>query len=276
MYRYDWEVPLSLRISVSAVRGSRLVADYLAGEPRALAFYAGHPADAGAYRAKLDEVRRRFDRLARERAAAALRPTSEGAAERLRRFVDEGGAVVTTGQQAGLFTGPLYTIHKILSAIRLAEALEAELGTVVLPVFWAASEDHDFAEVAHAEAVTPEGELRAVAVRATEPIPVPMSDMRLGAEVEDALDVFARALGVAPDDASLAVLRAAYRPGATVAEAFTDTIVSLFSSFDLLVTDAADPALKAASVEILVGEAAGAAEHERAIAARTARLGEAG
>jgi bacillithiol biosynthesis cysteine-adding enzyme BshC len=253
------------------------VADYLAGEPAALSFYTGHPHDVEAYRRKLDEVRRRFDRPARERAAAALRPTSPAAAERLRRFVEEGGAVVTTGQQAGLFTGPLYTVHKILSAVRLAEALEAALGVVVLPVFWAASEDHDFAEVGHAEAVTPEGELRRVAIRPTDPAPVAMSDMRLGPEVERALDDFAAALGLSGGDAEvLRPLRQAYRPGATVAEGFTDAIVSLFSGFGLLVTDAADPALKAASVEILVGEGAGAAEHERLIAERTARLGEAG
>ena len=259
------------------LKGSRLIEDYLAGEPALAAFYAGHPLDAGAYRAKLAEVRRRFDRPARERAAAAVRPTSPAAAERLRRFVEEGGAMVTTGQQAGLFTGPLYTVHKILTAIRLAEALERELGVVVLPVFWAASEDHDFAEVNHAYAVSPEGELVRAAVRSTASADVPMSDMRLGTDVETALDEFAQAIAQEGDaDRHLTLLRDTYSAGRTVAEAFKEAILRLFAGFDLLVTDAADPALKAESVHVLLGEAQAAAEHERRVAERTARLAEAG
>lgn len=89
------------------MRGNRLVDDYLNGAPRAAAFYEGNPRDPSAWRAKLAEVRARFGRAERERAAAAVTPTSARAAERLRRFVEEGGAMVTTGQQAGLFTGPL-------------------------------------------------------------------------------------------------------------------------------------------------------------------------
>lgn len=251
--------------------------EYLAGDPRAAAFYEGTPADPGAWRAKLAEVRARFGRAERERAAAALTPTSARAAERLRRFVDEGGAMVTTGQQAGLFTGPLYTVHKILSAIRLADALERRLGVVVLPVFWAASEDHDFAEVNHAFAAGPDGELRRVHVAATTRVAVPMSEMRLGDDVTAALDAFARAIGGDADaSAGMALLRDAYRPGVTVADAFKAAIVALFAGFDLCVTDAADPALKAASVEVLLGELANAAEHERLIARQTAALGAAG
>ncbi len=267
------ERPLSLRIEAALICGSRLVDDYLAGAPAISAFYAGHPLDGGAYRDKLAEVQRRFDRPARERAAAALRPTSAGAAERLRRFVEEGGAMVTTGQQTGLFTGPLYTIHKILSAIRVAEALEAELGVLVLPVFWAASEDHDFTEVNHAWAVDGAGELHRFGVHATERRAVPMSEMRLGPDVESAFDGFAQAIG-ADGDASgiLTRVRAAYQPGRTVAEAFRDTMAELFSGFDLLVTDAADPALKEASAEVLLAEAANAAEHERLVAEQTAAL----
>jgi bacillithiol biosynthesis cysteine-adding enzyme BshC len=268
---------LSLRIEAGPIRGSRLVDDYLAGAPGISAFYAGHPLDPAAYRAKLAEVQRRFDRPARGRTAAALRPTSAGAAERLRRFVEEGGAMVTTGQQTGLFTGPLYTIHKILSAIRLAEALEAELGVLVLPVFWAASEDHDFAEVNHAWAVDGAGELHRFGIQATDRRAVPMSEMRLGSNVESAFDGFAQAID--PDGDALRVLtriRAAYQPGRTMAEAFRDTIAELFSGFDLLVTDAADPALKAASAEILLAEAANAAEHERLVAEQTAALEAAG
>jgi hypothetical protein len=58
--------------------------------------------------------------------------------------------VVTTGQQAGLFTGPLYSIHKALSAAALAEHLSRRWNRLVLPLFWVAGDDHDFAEAAGA------------------------------------------------------------------------------------------------------------------------------
>src|SRR5437879_4265076 len=54
--------------------------------------------------------------------------------------------VVTTGQQPGLFTGPLYTVYKALSAIALARRLERERRVPVVPLFWVARGDHEFAE----------------------------------------------------------------------------------------------------------------------------------
>src|SRR6266487_5996585 len=69
------------------------------------------------------------------------------------RLAGKGGGevlVVTTGQQPALFTGPLYTFHKALSAIALAQRLERERGVPVVPVFWVAGDDHDFAEANHA------------------------------------------------------------------------------------------------------------------------------
>ena len=60
---------------------------------------------------------------------------------------DDDCVAVLTGQQAGLFTGPLYTIYKALSAVRAAECLRGR-GFKAVPIFWAATEDHDFAEVA--------------------------------------------------------------------------------------------------------------------------------
>ncbi|HEX6751040.1 MAG TPA: bacillithiol biosynthesis cysteine-adding enzyme BshC [Longimicrobium sp.] len=267
----------SLHLHVAQIRGNRLVDDFLAGRSPAALFYDGHPRDLVSWRAKLAEVRARFGRAERQRAAAALTPTSERAAERLRRFVDEGGAMITTGQQAGLFTGPLYTVHKILSAIRLAEELERALGVIVLPVFWAASEDHDFAEVNHAYAVAEDGELRRVSISATSSVAVPMSEMPLGGDVETTLREFAEVIG-GDGDVSLCIslLRDAYRPGATVAQAFRDAVVALFADFDLLVTDAADPALKAASQQVILAELEHAAEHERLVAAQTAALEAAG
>lgn len=251
--------------------------DYRAGRPEAARFFSGHPADLDAFRTKLDEVRRRFGRAERERAAAAVRPTSPAAAARLARFVEEGGAMVTTGQQAGLFTGPLYTIHKILTAIRLAQALEEALGIVVLPVFWSASEDHDFAEANHAWMVDGAGKLRRLAVAATDARPVPMSEMRLGEDVDTLSGELREVLsshGCTDDDFTRFL--EAYRPGATVAGAFRETVERLFAGFDLLVTEASDPHVKLGSASILRGAVEDAAEHERLVAERTGEMEAAG
>ena len=273
----DREGHLRLDIEVTPLRGSRLVDDYRAGRSEAARFFSGHPADLGAFRAKLDEVRRRFGRAEREWAAAAVRPTSPGAAARLARFVEEGGAMVTTGQQAGLFTGPMYTIHKILTAIRLAQALEDALGIVVLPVFWSASEDHDFAEASHAFAVDGGGTLHRISVTATDPRPLPMSEMRLGEDVNAAsgelLEVLA-SHGCTDDDFTR--LLDAYQAGETVAGAFREMVQRMFAGFDLLVTEASDPQVKLGSAAVLRGAVEDAAEHERLLRDRTAEMEAAG
>lgn len=67
----------------------------------------------------------------------------------LAKLEDTNSVVVIGGQQAGLLTGPLYSIHKILSIIHLAQEKERELGVPVVPVFWIAGEDHDIYEVNH-------------------------------------------------------------------------------------------------------------------------------
>jgi bacillithiol synthase len=273
----DREGHLRLEIEVTPLRGSRLVDDYRAGRPQAARFFSGNPEDLGAFRAKLDEVRRRFGRAERETAAAAVRPTSAGAAARLERFVREGGAMVTTGQQAGLFTGPMYTIHKILTAIRLADELEQALGIVVLPVFWSASEDHDFAEVNHADVVDGAGKLRRLAVQPTDPRPLPMSEMRLGEDVEAVAGELREVLSShGCTDVDLTRFLDSYRAGSTVAEAFRETIVRLFAGFDLLVTEASNPRLKRASLPILLGAVQDAGEHERLLRERTAEIEAAG
>ena len=251
--------------------------DYRAGKPEAARFFSGHPDDLRSFAAKLDEVRRRFGRAERETAAAAVHPTSPGAAARLARFVEEGGAMVTTGQQAGLFTGPMYTVHKILAAIRLAEALEQALGIVVLPLFWSASEDHDFAEANHAFIADGAGKLRRFAVSATDPRPLPMSEMQLGADVESVSCELRKAIAPhARTAVDLTPFLAPYQPGETVAGAFRQTVERLFAGFDLLVTEASDPVLKRASLPVLVGDVERAAEHERLLRERTEAMESAG
>jgi uncharacterized protein YllA (UPF0747 family) len=64
--------------------------------------------------------------------------------EALARLLEPGALAVTSGQQPGLFTGPLYTVHKALSTAALARVLERQWGRTVVPVFWIAGDDHDF------------------------------------------------------------------------------------------------------------------------------------
>lgn len=70
--------------------------------------------------------------------------------QNIHALLEEDTYVVVGGQQAGLLTGPLYTIHKIISILQLAKEKEASLGVRVVPVFWIAGEDHDIDEINHA------------------------------------------------------------------------------------------------------------------------------
>lgn len=76
--------------------------------------------------------------------------------ENLRKLGDPETTVVITGQQAGVLTGPLYTIYKTITVIQLAEKAALILGKPVVPAFWVAAEDHDFAEIDHLDFINKE------------------------------------------------------------------------------------------------------------------------
>ena len=76
-------------------------------------------------------------------------PTSSRVKTSLEKLRHPDSVVVIGGQQAGILTGPLYTLHKVISIIKLAEQKEKELNVPVVPVFWIAGEDHDYQEVNH-------------------------------------------------------------------------------------------------------------------------------
>ncbi|MDP4161572.1 MAG: bacillithiol biosynthesis cysteine-adding enzyme BshC [Bacillota bacterium] len=76
-------------------------------------------------------------------------PSSKAVKDSIKKLKADNSAVIIGGQQAGILTGPLYTIHKVISIIKLAEEKEKELNIPVVPVFWIAGEDHDYQEVNH-------------------------------------------------------------------------------------------------------------------------------
>ncbi|TFG52790.1 MAG: bacillithiol biosynthesis BshC, partial [Candidatus Aminicenantes bacterium] len=131
----------------------RLVDDYFHDYGQVREFFDGDFRDAAAYGRQTERTLAR--RIPREELAAILReqnqrygcgPRTLGNIEALER---EAACAVVTGQQAGLFSGPLYTIYKALTAIKLAERLSRNGPGKCVPVFWLASDDHDLAEIDH-------------------------------------------------------------------------------------------------------------------------------
>lgn len=156
---------------------------------------------------------------------------------------------VTTGQQPGLLTGPLYTIHKALSAAALAGHLAERWERPVVPVFWLAGDDHDFAEANHASWLDPEGRVRTAILRerAPEAPLVPMYREPLGTDMDRVLDRLAADLPPTEfREETLAWLRRHYRPEATVAGAFGHALAELLAPFGIVCFDSTHPAAKRA------------------------------
>ena len=267
-----------LEIAVHRPVGASLVQDYLSGTDGAQPFYGARFDTFAAFEAKAIEVDGRFDRQARERAAAAMIAPDGADPERLRAFVEEGGYVVTTGQQPGLFGGPLYSIHKGLTAVRLAETLERRLGRPVIPLFWVASDDHDWAEANHTHLVGLDNELHRIELDgAGESVTPPLHRIPMGSGVEACLKEFLACLpdtDFSPEFVDL--LRASFVSEATLPEAYHRTLRHLLGRFGLYFTDAAHPVVKEVSGPTLLGELTAAERMEETLATTAQQLHEAG
>ena len=267
-----------MELIVSRPSGPAVVRDYLEGKPEAVSFYRRHFAAPGAFREKAGEIDGRFDAEARQRAVDALIVPPGADAARLEAFVDLGGYMVTTGQQPGLYGGPLYSIYKGLTAVRLAEALQERLGKPVIPVFWVASDDHDWDEANHTYLIGTDNELRRYALppHAGEVRPS-LHRIALGPEADALLDDFVGALP--PSDFAaefVALLREGFHAGSTMPEGFHGLLQHLLGRFGLFFTDATHPGVKAASRELVLEELQRAEEFEGILAGTATALGDAG
>ena len=264
---------LNVRINVEPLGGSALINDYYDAAPPLAQFIAGSPWDPAAWPRVAGDVRLYFTADKLSAMAGAIRAGTPAARAKLERIAGGDGFFVQTGQQAGLFGGPLYTVHKILTAIRLAQKLEQQLGVPVAPLFWIAADDHDFAEVNHAYVLTEQHELANLTLRDDGRPPASMQNRRLGPEVEPLVAELAHIL--APGDATselISRVRAAYSPGNTVAQAFGEIVAFLFDRFDLLITSSADPVLKRLATPLMRYELAHAEAHEDAVNNQTQKL----
>ena len=166
--------------------------------------------------------------------------------------------VVVAGQQPGLFGGPLYTLTKALSAIALARKAESASGKPVVPIFWVASDDHDFEEVRRTWISDGGTEPHPLEVSADDAPPATsFSRIRLGQGIGALLE---RVESLLPDSefraTTLDLLRAAYVPGRCWTEAFARFMAGFVTPLGALVFDPADRDVKALALPIFEREIA--------------------
>jgi bacillithiol biosynthesis cysteine-adding enzyme BshC len=269
-------VAVNVEIRTGQIGGNSLVTDYLNARVELRPFFPGHPFDPGTYRRKAEEVRARFDDTKRRAMADAVRPVGEEAARKLQQIAGGDGFFVTTGQQPGLFGGPLYTIHKALSAIALARRLETLLETPVMPLFWVASDDHDWEEANHTYILDAGNDLHRLELAGDPDSARSMGRRALDGGAESALNGLAETLPPSEFRSDiLERLEAAYGAG-TVADAFTVTLMGLLEDLGLGVTDAQDPVIRRLDEPVIRRELENAEAHERALREQTERLEAAG
>jgi len=239
---------------------SLLVSDYIYDFGKIQEFYNGDFRDPAAFERQSRSVQSRP--IPREDLAAILTeqntnygcgPETLGQIEKIVR--EQAGAVVT-GQQVGLFSGPLYTIYKALTAVKLAEDLSRRGRGSFVPVFWLASDDHDLAEIDHITLLDKDNRLDEVRCR----MPsvegkIPASNLVLP---QDILDCLRKLEDLTLDTEFKAdvigSLAEAYEPGCTYVEAFARWMTRLFKTSGLIFIDASDPRLKEMARDVFYRE----------------------
>jgi bacillithiol biosynthesis cysteine-adding enzyme BshC len=237
-------------------------------------WFLTRPRGAEEWRSHAETVRSSFPGA---RWLETLRPAisaTGAAAERLERVAAGHGVVITTGQQPGLFGGPGYTWLKALTAIALAEKFEHDTGIPAVPLFWAATDDADFAEASFtAVAIGPE--CRHIAIDRAGAEGLVMSQMPLG-DVSAVTKVFLEATRSAPDRALVDAVVNAYSKDATVGDAYVKLLRHVLEPLGMPVLDAWHPAVRGAARPVLVEALNRAATIDEAVSMRSVSIERAG
>ena len=221
---------------------TRLFTDFLTYSAQVPSFYPRSP-QSGEW-LKQEGAAISYDSSRRERVAAILErqnrswdasPKTLANLERLRK----GAATVVTGQQVGLFGGPVFAIYKALTAVKLADEASAA-GVEAVPVFWLATYDHDLAEVNHVSIPDADGALHMLATSSHSVPGAQVSAVRFGDEITPVVE---RASAMLGDNEASRFLRESYRVGETLGSAFARLYSRIFRDWGVIVLDASDAEL---------------------------------
>ena len=223
-----------------------LAGDYAFNFAQVEALYAGNPTDPAAWRQTVARVQQH--QRSRDEIAAVLQAQQEergappAARQAAAKLADRASVAVLTGQQAGVFGGPLFTLLKAITALQLARRTERELHVPTAAIFWVDAEDHDWDEVRSCTVLDAEFQPRTVTLADLEGAGErPIAQLALAPNVEQTIQELASILQPTEFTADLlASIRHAWRPGAGMARAFATWLEQLLGSFGLVVFESAD------------------------------------
>ncbi len=176
--------------------GNDFFLDYVAANPAALRFFEHVPSAIEAARdARLSSDYPRADLVSHLRQYNTRLHPSEATLMNIDRMLDPSTLCVIGGQQAGFLGGPLLTVYKILSVLRAASSLSDRLQTSVIPIFWLASEDHDFTEINRVRILDESGDLRTISFD-WDDRGCPIEDLPITSDIRRAMD---EALAIIPE-----------------------------------------------------------------------------
>jgi len=248
----------------------RLASDYAFDYARLADFFAGDPGDPAAWRdaiARASRQRRQRDRLVQLLQAQQQRRGAPPVASATAAVLgDPNSVAVVTGQQAGLFGGPLFTLLKALTALQLAERVRTEHNVPAVAIFWVDAEDHDWDEVKSCNVMDTENSPRAVSLGDLPGAHAgPVARVKLNESITAALSELQSTLPPTEFTSALVEdLRRCYEPGTGMADAFARWLERVLGPRGLVVFDASDPAAKPLVADVFT--------HEIERAGETARL----
>lgn len=229
-----------------------IFAAYLKQDPAVMPFFAYHPFDQDAYTKRAAWLDRNYPGN-REAVADALVQYNERlraapqALENAAKLRDPNALVVITGQQPGLLGGPLFTLYKAVTAIRFAGQLSERLSRPVVPLFWIASEDHDFDEVRFAPLLDRRGRIRTLAAPPLSRARIALGHLPPPRQGSSFLREVAQAVDVAPGGRRLLdEAEAALADAESWADWFARLMAQWLSRFGLVMVDPLYRPLRAA------------------------------
>lgn len=238
----------------------RLAADYAFNFPSVEPFFSGNPTQPSAWADAITRTqahpRSRAEVARLLEAQQTRRGAPQAAIDAARKLADPKTVAVLTGQQAGLFGGPFFTLLKALTALKLADQVSREHQVPAVAVFWIDAEDHDWDEVRSCTVYDSTLAAHNIALPGR-PVAdhAPVATVSLDSSITTALDELEQLLPPTEfREQVMADLRASYAEGRGMADAFGRWMERVLGTRGLIVYDASDPAAKPIAGPVFVSE----------------------